>query len=309
MGVVTAADGSVLVAERDAARHAGGGLEFPGGKVEPEEAAEQALARELAEELGLQVATSTPLMRLQHDYPDRRVELCVFRVTAWQGQPTGCEGQALHWLPARELVAAQFPAANRPIVACLQWPARLAVTAPTLVDNAGELGQRVVAALQTGNAVQLRHPDADPGTWQRHVEAVRDAVAGSGGALAPGQVQLNTHIDDPLVRAGGFGLHLSAARAAGCTGRPEGVGRFSCSAHSREELRVAERIGVDYAVVGQVRPSTSHPGRPGLGWAGLAELLAATPLPVYAIGGLGIDDVAAARDHGAVGVAGIRAFW
>lgn len=315
VGVVTAADGRVLVAERDAARHAGGGLEFPGGKIEPDEAPEQALARELAEEVGIHVQAVDPLIRLRHDYADREVELRVFAVTVWDGRPAGQEGQALHWLAPDDLAPDAFPAANRPIVACLQWPSRLAVTAPA--DDAGDaqgLAERIVHALRAGACVQIRRPQADERAWRALVMGVRGALENdSDGAAACERVQLNTRVDDPLVAATGFGLHLTAARAAACAGRPPGVARFSCSAHSHGELRVAEAIGVDYAVVGQVKPTPSHPpppaGSQALGWSGLADLLAATALPVYAIGGLNIEDVASARAHGAVGVAGIRGFW
>lgn len=83
---------------------------------------------------------------------------------------------------------------------------------------------------------------------------------------------------------------------------------LSCAVHDAAEMAQAERIGADLAVVGHVKPTPSHGDAPALGWAGLEALTAGTTVPVYAIGGLGPGDLAEARAHGAIGVAGIRAF-
>jgi len=301
--VVRAADGRVLVAERAAWRHAGGGLEFPGGKIEPGESAGDALARELAEELGIAVEHTRTLIRVRHAYPDRLVELHVLTVEGWHGRAAGLEGQALHWLVPGELRQDDFPAANAPIIAALAWPAVLRVT-PVGIPVAGA-GERVAAAARAGDWVQLRRPDLQPEAWRRLVEDVRARVDD----IAAGRILLNTTADDPLLAGTGFGLHLNAARAGERTARPAGPARFSCSAHDEAELAAAERLGADFVVVGPVGATPSHPGAAGLGWPGLAALTAAKAIPVYAIGGLAPGDVERARDHGAVGVAGISGFW
>jgi len=109
-------DGHVLLAQRAAQAHQGGLWEFPGGKLEPDETPAQALARELLEELGIQVTQSHPLIEVAHDYGDKRVRLFVFVVSAFQGQPHGVEGQPLAWVAAKSLPEYAFPAANLPIV-------------------------------------------------------------------------------------------------------------------------------------------------------------------------------------------------
>lgn len=303
VGLLRASDGRVLVAERAAWRHAGGGLEFPGGKIEPEESAAQALARELTEELGIDVQESRPFLRIRHDYADRAVELAVREIIAWGGAATGCEGQALYWREPRELTPEQFPAANAPIVAALREPSRLRVTA--LDQPLAEQAAAVAAAANGGDSVQVRRPDLDAADWRELVGAIQRGIA----AEAGGRVFLNTSADDPLCTETGFGLHLNAARAGSLASRPAGIGRLSCSAHTPDEFATAERLGVEFAVVGPVRPTASHPGASGIGWQGLADCAAATTRPIYAIGGLQPDDLAEARDHGAIGVAGIRGFW
>ena len=83
---------------------------------------------------------------------------------------------------------------------------------------------------------------------------------------------------------------------------------FGVSCHDEAELRHAERIGADYAFLGPVQATATHPEAIHLGWEGFAALREQVSLPIYALGGLSAADVEIARRHGAQGVAGIRAF-
>ena len=109
-------DGQVLVTQRAAKAHQGGLWEFPGGKLESGESAEQALVRELAEELNIQVTQQSPLIEIAHDYGDKQVRLFVFVVRDFDGEPQGLEGQPMQWVAATELNGLSFPAANLPII-------------------------------------------------------------------------------------------------------------------------------------------------------------------------------------------------
>lgn len=113
------AAGRVLIAQRPAGKPMAGQWEFPGGKMAPDESAQAALARELSEELGIQLASAADcrlFMELVHDYPDRRVALGVWTVGPFHGEPRGLEGQALKWLQPAELWAEDLLPADRPIV-------------------------------------------------------------------------------------------------------------------------------------------------------------------------------------------------
>jgi 8-oxo-dGTP diphosphatase len=115
--------GRVLIAERPAGRHMAGRWEFPGGKVAPGESEEAALARELAEELGIEVTGARAMMRLQHRYPDRAVELSMWVVESYRGEPRALDGQRLKWVPRAQLGGEDILEADRPFVAALvQWP-------------------------------------------------------------------------------------------------------------------------------------------------------------------------------------------
>ena len=119
VGVLVDNEGRVLVSKRAADAHQGGLWEFPGGKVEAAESVVDALRRELGEELGIQIEDSAPMMTIEHDYGDKKVRLDVHRVTQWQGEARGLEGQPLAWQFPDDLRAWSFPDANAPILAKL----------------------------------------------------------------------------------------------------------------------------------------------------------------------------------------------
>lgn len=119
VGVVIDQAGRILITKRAASVHQGGLWEFPGGKVEPDETTPVALARELAEEIGIAVIDCVSLMAVSHDYGDKQVLLDVYQVTEWSGEPRGLEGQPLAWVMPKGLDDYRFPAGNQRIVARL----------------------------------------------------------------------------------------------------------------------------------------------------------------------------------------------
>jgi 8-oxo-dGTP diphosphatase len=113
-------DGRVLIAQRPAGKHMAGRWEFPGGKVTAGESEAQALARELREELGVEVTASRPFMRLAHSYDDRDVELSMWIVEGFRGEPQGLDGQRLKWVQAVRLLDEDILEADRPFVEALR---------------------------------------------------------------------------------------------------------------------------------------------------------------------------------------------
>jgi 8-oxo-dGTP diphosphatase len=115
VGVVENSDDQVFICRRTDGQHQAGKWEFPGGKVECGEGMPAALIRELAEEIGIEVQQCEPLLQIEHDYPDKSVLLDVWRVTAFEGEPYGREGQAALWVERDALLNYEFPEANQPI--------------------------------------------------------------------------------------------------------------------------------------------------------------------------------------------------
>jgi 8-oxo-dGTP diphosphatase len=115
--------------------------------------------------------------------------------------------------------------------------------------------------------------------------------------------------DIELARELGVGVHLRAAQLRELDQRPLPVSQWvGASCHGADELERAAAIGADFATLSPVCATSSHPDASPLGWDRLAELVREARLPVYALGGLGPDDLDRARAAGAQGVAGIRKF-
>lgn len=110
----------VLLALRSPEQHQGGLWEFPGGKVEAGESVNEALKREIREELNITITAAAALTSVKHDYNDKSVWLDVWSVTDFQGTPQGHEGQKIRWCAIHDLQEDEFPAANAPIISAIQ---------------------------------------------------------------------------------------------------------------------------------------------------------------------------------------------
>lgn len=292
-------DGKILIAQRATDKHQGGLWEFPGGKVEPGEAVEQALRRELQEELGITVTTSRPLIRITHDYPDKSVCLDVHEVSAFTGEAHGCEGQPVCWVSPDEMTGYQFPAANLPILAAARLPSLYHIT-PDNLDEAELLVW--LEKKPAGALILLRLP-----AWsrQRYLAVAAEFLMRSKRA----GMSLILHGDDvsmlDIVPA--CGLHLPARALQCLSQRPLPASSWlAASAHNAQELQQAERLGADFVTLSPVQLTDSHPHALPLGWESFAALVEEVKLPVYALGGMQIKDIERAWRCGAQGVAGIR---
>ncbi|SFR73523.1 8-oxo-dGTPase [Marinobacter daqiaonensis] len=298
--------GRVLVARRPEHAHQGGLLEFPGGKVEAGESVQHALARELLEETAVKVdpASMTPLIRIRHDYGDKEVLLDVWQVHGAVGEPSGLEGQPVFWLAPEQLSPEAFPVANRPIISALRLPDRLAITGNH--ENVHEALTCLASSRVTAQPelIVLRLPSLPPAAY---AEVVTGCIETGGGQARGLLVHDHIELAQALPVAG---LHLSWRRAVVLVERPVPADRwFGVSCHSGEELDHAAIIGADYATLGPVLPTPSHPQARGMGWDGFAAMTEQATLPVYALGGTAPDQVALAKSAGGQGIAGISWWW
>jgi 8-oxo-dGTP diphosphatase len=300
--VILRPDGDVLMAQRPAGKAYEGYWEFPGGKLEPGETPRAALDRELQEELGLTVVRASPWFVQRYVYPHAHVELHFFRVFAWHGEPHGHDNQAFAWQrPGRFDLAPLLPA-NTLVLRALLLPPVYGIT------MAGALGEemflsRAETALANGlRLVQFREKDWDA-SRQRMLCAALVARAGAHGA----RVLLNGSAEN--ARAWGCaGVHWSSAALAAVDRRPQDL-LCAASCHSKAELARAGELGCDFAVLGPVQRTPTHPDATPLGWSGFADIAIDATLPVYALGGLVQADLDAAIGHGAHGVALQRDAW
>jgi 8-oxo-dGTP diphosphatase len=274
--------------------------EFPGGKLEAGESVYQALCRELQEELAVKVTAATPWLTRQFDYPHATVRLHFWRVTAWEGEIQPVEHSGIVWLRRGETpTLAPILPANGPIIKALALPTVMAISN---IEENGEDHEltRLEEALAGGlRLFQLRdkHMSGGERLWQ--TEAMLALIRPRGGLLV---VNDDVKIAE-LARADG--VHLSSCCLAGCRQRPE-FEWVGASCHNRAELQRAAELGLDYVLLGPVLPTPTHPEQPGLGWAEFAQLVAETPIPVLALGGMQYADLATAQAHGAHGIAMMR---
>jgi len=116
VGIARDPMGRLLVGQRPACKDYPGKWEFPGGKLEPGESVYTALVREFREELGLEITRAEPAFVVRHHYPDRSVELNVWRVLDFLGKATGLEDQVVCWVAPRELAGLDFLDGNQTLV-------------------------------------------------------------------------------------------------------------------------------------------------------------------------------------------------
>ena len=305
--------GQVLLARRPEHVHQGGLWEFPGGKVELGESVSVALARELAEELGIVPERQRPLIRVRHDYPDKSVLLDVWRVDSFSGpggvhQTTGREGQPLRWVVPAALVADDLPAANRAIINALRLPPCYLIT-PEPGDDIGRFLIQLQHVLEQGvKLVRLR-------AWHLGAQDYRDLAQQvltlchhyQSRLLISGELD---RVFDDLTTIGADGVHLGSRQLMALSQRPvtEDVW-LAASCHDHGEIEQARSVDVDFITVSPLLSTRSHPQAIAMGWPQFQVLTEHAVMPVYALGGLAVDHLEQAWLQGGQGIAAISSLW
>lgn len=301
-GVLCRPSGEVLFAQRPEGKVAAGYWEFPGGKIEPGETPLAALTRELQEELGVTVRAARPLIRFRHEYSNRSVILDTWRVDAFDGEVESREAQAFTWVRPQQLAAwPQALPTVAPIARALCLPAHYVFTPPQATD--AQL-LRGLPGLPAGALLRLRFPALDEAAYHARAAVLAPAIRGAG-------LQLVLDRDPQQARAlGASAWHATSAVLNQLQALPPSAPPLRlASAHTAEALTRAASLGFDGAVLGPVQATATHPGQAPLGWDGFAARARHLAIPVYALGGLGPQDSAAATAAYAQGICGISAYW
>ncbi len=303
VGLIKNNDNQYLISKRHAHLHQGGLWEFPGGKVEDNETAYDALCRELYEELHLTVKRARPLLRVSYPYPDKHVCLDVWRVDGFSGALHSPSGQAIQWVSPSELSNYPFPLANKAILNCIILPERYAITGD--FENKSDYIQGLKHCLNKGvKLVQLRTQTLDLDELIA-LAKVSKSLCGKEGA------KLIVNADAGfLAQCDVDGIHLNHHRLFQYTSRPIPTDRIlAASVHNINELQQAINIEVDFVVVSPVLKTTSHPDAVPLGWSGLKEIINYSSIPAFALGGMKQEMLPQAKKCGAFGIAAISEFW
>ena len=303
-GILIKPDGQFLLASRPAGKPYAHYWEFPGGKLEAGESAYQALCRELNEEMGITVSAATPWLTQRFSYPHALVELRFFKVRAWQGELHGHEGQFLAWQNIGQLSVSPILPANGPLLRGLALPEQI------VLSNLSELGEERLIE-------QLRQKWQSEATWLllREPQLASSAYAAFAKRIAqlprPQGGRLIIHRDLALAEQLGVQhIHLSSSQLQQMSTRPRSMDWVGASTHNESDLKRCEDLGLDYAFLGHVNATQSHPAQAPLGWPAFATLLEqGWRFPIYAIGGQDPATLNTAQEHGAQGIAMLRAAW
>ena len=307
VGVLVRDDGSFLLAQRPEGKPMAGYWEFPGGKLEAGESVFDALVREFDEELGLRIVGAHPWVRRVVVYPHATVRLHFWRSygegRGWLNEPEPREGQGFRWERIEQLTTEPWLEGALPVRRWMRLPWTYAISsASTMGVDAflAALDRRIAdGAIEQ---LQLR----EPAMGETAFAALFDAVNARCTAHRVRLLVNSAHPKSYWSLADG--VHLSSRELMRLERRPT-IDWCFASCHDAAELARAGELGLDAAVLGPVGPTASHPDAELLGWPGFAEIAKATSLPVYALGGLTRQDLTAAHDAGAHGVAMIRAAW
>lgn len=301
VGILIRPDGHLLLASRPEGKPYAGYWEFPGGKLEPGEAVAHALKRELHEELGVDIGSVFPWVVRVFDYPHALVRLHFCRVFEWSGELHAREQQRFGFFPLDGMPTPLLPA-TVPVLRGLELPTVYAISAAQRLGIPTFL-QRLEAALARGlKFVQLREPELSADEVGQLFGRMQSMVRAAGACLI-----VNSRHAQAL-RDAADGVHLTAQALREATQRP--AARWvGASVHGVDELARAAELGLDFAVLGPIRPTASHPGQTPLGWTEFERIAAATALPLYAIGGLDIESAPLAKACGGHGVALLSDAW
>lgn len=312
VAILIKSDGSFLLGQRPTGKPYAGYWEFPGGKLETGETVFHALQRELEEELGLQIHHATPWITRVFVYPHATVRLHFWRVQeksgGWSGTPQGRENQAFGWFHLNALQTAE-PAvtpllpATLPVLRWLTLPPFYAISAAKQLGTA-EFLKRLRARIAANDLplLQLREPELSAEQFSMLFNEVRAIIA-------DGDTQLLVNSVHPKIYwEQANGVHLRAVDLMQTEQRPP-FKYVAASCHIRTELEHAAYLDGDFAVLGSVHSTRSHPEQIGLGWASWKALAEHSAVPIYAIGGLQKNELEIAEQYGAHGLAMISGAW
>jgi len=301
VGILIRPDGRLLLASRPLGKPYAGYWEFPGGKLEPGETVAHALRRELHEELGVDVGSVHAWVVRVFDYPHALVRLHFCRVFEWSGELHARERQRFGFFALDSLPAPLLPA-TVPVLRGLDLPPVYGISAAGILGIDAFL-RRLGESLARGlRLVQLREPDLSTAEVDRLFSKMLVLTRSAGARLL-----VNSRHPRALWEAAD-GVHLTS-RALATIGERPAQRWVGASVHDEKELARAGELGLDFAVLGPVQVTASHPGQSPLGWTGFERIAAGTSLPVYAIGGLGVEVLPLAVACGAHGVALLSAAW
>ena len=297
VGVLRNKNNDILIAERRADQFMAGFWELPGGKIEPNESPEQAITRELQEELAIEIQQLSLHQTMSHDYEDRTINLSIYTIDQYQNTPIGAEGQKIAWVKINQLTTYKLLPTMKSFINSLTLPNKYWIT-PANHDS-DEWMQKIDQKIDQGiKLIQLRSKIPLDSTI---INEVRNKCQQYGVRLL-----LNT-LNKDFTALNCDGYHLTTHEMQSLTQNPCPNHLLSVSTHNLTEALQAQKLGADFIVISPVQATQTHPDTPPIGWNAAKEIVDKLNIPVYFLGGMTKNDLKKTLELGAQGIAGVSA--
>ncbi len=300
VGVLRNNNQQILIAKRQAHQFMGGFWELPGGKIEPQESNEEAIIRELKEELGINVINLSLHQTVSYKYKDRIVDLSIYNITNYEDIPVGIEGQEISWSNVESLNNYKLLPTMKTFINSITLPNKYWIT-PSSNHQSKKWLEKFEQKLTSGiTLIQLRSKIELDVTFivELHDKCKQNNV----------KLLLNTP-NKTFDEGYCDGWHLTTDEMLKLNSKPCADDKLiAASTHNLKEALNAQEMGADFVVISPVQATQTHPDTIPLGWEAAKKVVDKLNIPVYFLGGMGLEDLDKTLKLGAQGIAGVSAF-
>ncbi len=296
VGIIRNDLGDVFIAKRQKNQFMPDFWELPGGKVERNESHHVALKRELFEETGIKVIKCSLTQTIHQQYPDKTINLSVYKIEEYSGIPSGKEGQEYSWCSIDDFMNFKLLPTMWKIIKKISLPNSYWITPEN--NNTSSILEQCSQHIDNGiKMIQLRSKRQ---LNTQYIEKFNQLCQLNHVKLILNMPQMN--FTEPC-----DGWHLTTKELLNFYSKelPEEK-LIGASTHNLEEVKHAEKMSMDYISLSPINKTLSHPDTKTLGWSKASEIVSQSRLPIYLLGGMNKDSLNQALSIGAKGIAGIR---
>ena len=292
----------VLLGQRLHPKSWEGWWEFPGGKIEKGETSVDALYREIDEEIGVKITQFKKWVIRKYSHGGNDITLHFFKVYGWEGEVTSKENQKLVWTHLQNPNVSPILPANLFIQKAFDLPKYYAITNLSETSKKvffNQLQNRISNGLKM---IQVREKNISFDEFKIFSNEVIKICKPKGV-----KVIINSDVNLAYeIKADG--VHLRSKDLISIKKIPKNL-IVSASCHTQEEIYIAEKLNINFLVLSAIKKTLSHPDIKPIGWDEFEKIVNRVNTPIYALGGLGVNDYSVALENGAIGIASQRSIW